>query len=148
MRYTVDRLLYDVRAMVGDQLMKAGRPIGFLVCGFVLFGSALSGLPAETKVVNTNSAPTEVNFNRDIRPILANQCLKCHGPDLKKAGLDLQNPATALGQLKSGNFALVPRKSAASQLIQRITSPDEDIRRPPKATGEPLSPPQTGHLLA
>ncbi len=148
MRYTVDRPLYDVRAMIGDRLMKAGRPIGFLVCGFVLFGSALSGLPAETKIVTPNSTPTEVNFNRDIRPILANQCLKCHGPDLKKAGLDLQNPATALRQLKSGNFALVPGKSAESELIQRITSPDEDIRMPPKGKGEQLSAAQIGKLRA
>ena len=38
----------------------------------------------------------EVRFNRDIRPILSNRCFKCHGPDLKKASLDLQSRQTAL----------------------------------------------------
>src|SRR5437016_5456733 len=148
MRYTVDRPFICIRAMIGDRLMRAGRPIRFLVCGLVLFGSSLCGLPAETNNVSTSSAQAEVNFNRDIRPILANQCFKCHGPDLKKAGLDLQNAAAALRQLKSGNFAIVPGKSAESELIQRITSPDEDMRMPPKGKGEPLSAAQITKLRA
>lgn len=124
--------------------MKAGRPFGFLVASFVLLGSSLYGLPAETRNGNTAGAPTEINFNRDIRPILSNHCLKCHGPDLKKAGLDLQDRAAVLRQLKSGNFAIVPGKSSESELLQRVTSPDEDIRMPPKGKGERL----TGAQLA
>src|SRR5438445_12898320 len=130
--------------MKGDRLMKAGRPFGFLVCALVLFGISR----AETESVNTKSVPIEINFNRDIRPILSNHCFKCHGPDLKKAGLDLQNPANALQQLKSGNFAIVPGKSAESELIGRVSSPDEDLRMPPKGKAERLTTSQIAKLRA
>jgi hypothetical protein len=89
-----------------------------------------------------------VDFNHEIRPILSNRCFKCHGPDLKKAGLDLQNRQSATRQLKSGNFAIVPGKSAQSELIQRVSSPDEDIRMPPKGKAEPLTPAQVAKLRA
>ena len=57
---------------------------------------------------------SEVRFNRDVRPILSNRCFKCHGPDLKKAGLDLQAFATATKKLEGGEAAIVPGKSAHS----------------------------------
>src|SRR5437879_4324406 len=85
----------------------------------------------------SRSAADEIRFNRDIRPILSNRCFKCHGPDLKKGGLDLQNRDTALKQLKSGGLAIVPGKSAESLLIQRVTAEDMTERMPPK--GEPLT---------
>ena len=72
-----------------------------LLCGFVLSGVGQRA-PADDSI----AAPAHIDFNRDIRPILSNRCFKCHGPDLKKAGLDLQNRQTALRQLKSGNFAI------------------------------------------
>ena len=46
--------------------------------------------------------PVVIGYQRDVRPILANRCFKCHGPDLKKGGLDLQECASALKELKSG----------------------------------------------
>jgi hypothetical protein len=98
--------------------------------------------------VNAPTAQTQVDFNRDIRPIFSSRCLKCHGPDLKKAGLDLQNRETAFKRLKSGNFAIVPGKSAESALIERVSSPDEDMRMPPKGKGEPLTSVQIGKLRA
>lgn len=124
------------------------RPLGFLVCGLVWFGSSLGGLRAETKNEPTPTAPTAIDFNRDIRPILSNHCFKCHGPDLKKAGLDLQNRATAFQKLKSGNFAIVPGKSAESEMIERVSSPDEDLRMPPKGKGERLTAAQIAKLRA
>jgi hypothetical protein len=94
------------------------------------------------------SAPSEVDFNRDIRPILSNRCFKCHGPDLKKAGLDFQSRETAYKRLKSGNYAIVPGKSTESELIQRVSSPDEDMRMPPKDKGERLTTAQVAKLRA
>src|SRR5262245_35997275 len=64
----------------------------------------------------------EVGFNRDIRPILSNRCFKCHGPDLKKGGLDLQTREGALKKLRSGEVAVVPGKSADSALLQRVAT--------------------------
>src|SRR5947209_9309025 len=91
-------------------------------------------------------AAPEVHFNRDIRPILSNRCFKCHGPDLKKSGLDLQNRDGALKKLRSGEHAVVPGKSADSELLRRVTSPEKTERMPP--TGDPLSPVQVAKLKA
>jgi hypothetical protein len=106
----------------------------------------LSGRAAETK--NGPQITTAVDFNRDIRPILSNRCFKCHGPDLKKAGLNFQNKETATKPLKSGNVAIIPGKSSESALIQRVSSPDEDLRMPPKDKGERLTPAQIAKLRA
>src|SRR5438874_2157371 len=87
----------------------------------------------------------DVRFNRDIRPILSNHCFKCHGPDLKKGGLDLQNRDAALKTLKSGNVAFVPGKAKESQLIERVSAGADDPRHmPPK--GERLKPEQIAKL--
>src|SRR5262249_49089226 len=67
-------------------------------------------------------------------------------PDLKKAGLDLQTRPTATKQLKSGNFAIVPGKSAESQLIQRVSAPEEEIRMPPSGKGERSKPAEVAKL--
>src|SRR5262245_45726763 len=93
----------------------------------------------------TAAARADVGYLRDVRPILANKCFKCHGPDLKKGGLDLQDRAAALKELKSGNHALVPGKSADSEMVRRVSATD-DGRMPPK--GEPLTPAQVAVLKA
>ncbi len=87
-----------------------------------------------------------IQFNRDIRPILSNRCFKCHGPDLKKAGLNLRTQETATGELKSGHAAIVPGKSAASELIARVSQGDAGQRMPPK--GEPLTKVEIDRLKA
>ncbi len=88
----------------------------------------------------------EVSFNRDIRPILSNHCFKCHGPDLKKGGLDLQTRDTALKPRGERGPALVPGKSGESRLFERIASKDDSERMPPR--GKPLTPLQIAKLKA
>jgi mono/diheme cytochrome c family protein len=87
----------------------------------------------------------KVDFNRDIRPILANNCLLCHGPDAKnrKADLRLDVREVAVSDL-GGHFAIVPGKPEKSELIKRITSADRDEVMPPAKTGKKLTKEQVG----
>ncbi|MBS0265975.1 MAG: PSD1 domain-containing protein [Planctomycetes bacterium] len=75
-------------------------------------------------------------FNRDVRPILAEHCFPCHGPDSgrRQAGLRLDMRDSALEK-----HAIVPGKPDQSRLIERILTDDEDERMPPPATSKRLS---------
>ncbi len=89
-------------------------------------------------------AAEPLDFNRDIRPILSNNCFFCHGPDEaeRKGGVDglrLDTPEGAAADLGSGVKAITPGKPDASELLKRITSSDADEMMPPKATGKKLS---------
>jgi Protein of unknown function (DUF1553)/Protein of unknown function (DUF1549)/Planctomycete cytochrome C/F5/8 type C domain len=88
------------------------------------------------------SEPTrQVDFNRDIRPILSNRCYACHGPDDAKieAGLRLDNLAAASKPSDSGATAIVPGSPESSELLRRVMSRDLDDRMPPPRMGEGLS---------
>src|SRR5262249_28486401 len=95
---------------------------------FGLFLGAVSAVclgpslfPVARQTESGPAAQAEIRFNRDIRPTLSNRCFKCHGPDFKKGGLDLQNRAIAVKPLRSGEVAIVPGKSADSALIERVS---------------------------
>src|SRR5689334_3226506 len=83
-----------------------------------------------------------IEFNRDIRPILSDNCFTCHGPDdnKRKAKLRLDRKEDAFKPAKSGDLPIVPGDTAKSQLIHRITSKDEDEKMPPPKSGKKLSP--------
>jgi len=83
----------------------------------------------------------DVDFNRDIRPILSEKCLLCHGPDPEglEAGLRLDLREAALSVLESDLIAIVPGSPEESQLVERIMSDDEDIRMPPPEHGQALN---------
>lgn len=81
----------------------------------------------------------EVDFQRDVRPILSDKCFFCHGPDPKtrEAGLRLDIEASAKEDL-GGYFAIVPGKPDESELVTRIHSDDDDIM-PPEESEKHLS---------
>ena len=83
----------------------------------------------------------DVDFNNDVRPILSNKCLLCHGPDPDslQSGLRLDLPDIATAPLESGKTAVIPGKPALSDLIVRVTSDDEDLRMPPAEHGARLT---------
>lgn len=92
--------------------------------------------------VAESTAPVgTVDFLRDVRPILASQCFKCHGPDelTRKGGLRLDVAEDALKPAKSGERALVPGKPEASELIRRILATSEDDVMPPPSTKRVLT---------
>ncbi len=89
----------------------------------------------------------EVDFNRDIRPILSNHCFQCHGPDddSRKADLRLDQRESALAD-HDGNIAIVPGDTATSAIVQRITSGNPDQIMPPPEFQKPLSAAQIDKL--
>ncbi len=86
------------------------------------------------------SAAADVEFSRDIQPLLAEKCLLCHGTDDQQGGLRLDRFDTATAAADSGARPIVPGEPEQSELLTRVTSTDADVRMPPK--GEPLTPPQ------
>src|ERR1044071_6774741 len=83
-------------------------------------------------------------YNRDIRPILSENCYQCHGPDKnhRKAGLRLDVQEDAFKKLESGNIAIVAGDLEKSALIQRIPTTDDDDHMPPTKSGKRLKPEQ------
>jgi hypothetical protein len=84
-------------------------------------------------VIADDATAAGVDFNRDVRPILTDNCFHCHGSDRQtregELRLDLSEAATKGGE--SGKPAVVPGDPDASELIQRITTSDESERMPP-----------------
>ena len=82
----------------------------------------------------------EVDFNRDIRPLLARNCFACHGPDEQTREADLRlDTATGATADLSGHRAIEPGKPESSELIKRINSDDPDLVMPPADHGHELT---------
>ena len=97
-------------------------------------------LPLGIPAVAEDQSKDKVDFTRDIRPILANNCLLCHGPDAKarKGDLRLDTPEGATA-LHDGHAAVVPGKPDQSELIKRVTTADKDDLMPPAKSGKKLT---------
>jgi hypothetical protein len=87
-------------------------------------------------IASAASASGKLGFNRDIRPILSDNCFYCHGPDKHhrdgKFRLDERDSAVA-------KKAIVPGKPADSSLVERIFTTDTDDLMPPPKTHKKLS---------
>jgi Protein of unknown function (DUF1553)/Protein of unknown function (DUF1549)/Planctomycete cytochrome C len=77
-----------------------------------------------------------IDYEKQIKPIFVARCTACHGVLKQEAGLRLDTGALARQGGDSGNI-ITPGKSATSQLIARISSPDPSERMPQE--GEPLT---------
>jgi hypothetical protein len=86
-------------------------------------------------VVASGQAVEKVDFNREVRPILAGKCYACHGPDddKREAGLRLDVREAAVKE------AIVPGNPAASEVWQRIISQDPDDVMPPPSSPKQLT---------
>ena len=86
-------------------------------------------------------AEQPVDFNRDIRPILSNNCFKCHGPDAnqRQAGLRLDLYESATQAAESGMPAIVPGDATESELVRRILASDDAERMPPADSHKQLT---------
>ena len=74
----------------------------------------------------------EIDFNRDVRPILNAHCTKCHGGIRAKSGLNLINKESVFSVSESGLIPVVSRNLEKSELIRRINHTDKEERMPPK----------------
>ncbi|SVA43902.1 uncharacterized protein METZ01_LOCUS96756, partial [marine metagenome] len=84
----------------------------------------------------------QVDFDREVRPILSNHCFACHGPDEKKRKAKLRL------DLKEGLFGeretvlVTAGKPEASELFLRVSHDDPEERMPPQKFPKPLKPSQ------
>ncbi|MFP6581813.1 MAG: DUF1553 domain-containing protein [Candidatus Hydrogenedentota bacterium] len=89
-------------------------------------------------------ATEPISFNRDIKPILSNNCFDCHGPDARarkrRPRFDTFEGVTSLTRFKK--HPVVPGKPHKSEMIKRVSSDDTAYRMPPEETGKRLTPEQ------
>lgn len=79
----------------------------------------------------------KIDFDRDVKPVLAAKCVKCHGPAKQKGGL----------RLDTREHALTGGRSAESRLIHAVARIDPDLAMPPKEADR-LSAAEVGKLRA
>lgn len=115
--------------------MKLAFQIALVSCGLLIAGAVVPLQGTKPK------AKSKINFSRDVKPILSQNCFKCHGPDAGTvaAGLRLDSFEEATRD-RGGKAAIVPGDPAKSRLIIKINHEDEDLRMPPPDSGlKPLT---------
>ena len=100
--------------------------------------------------LNASSAK-HIDYNRDVKPILANNCFECHGPSAsdQKGDLRLDLPTSSIGSKapRDGYFIIKEGSPEHSELIHRIESNDPEAQMPPpESHKKPLSPQQIERL--
>lgn len=95
---------------------------------------------AVLNLLTVNAADPQVNFSREIRPILSQHCFACHGPDdqTRKAKLRLDTKEGAISS-KDDVHIIKPGSSGESELFKRLTSSDPDEVMPPPKDGKKVS---------
>ena len=111
----------------------------------VLFGVLwVPSVQAQTPAAGQEQTGAAINYEQQVRPILANRCFSCHGPRQQQSGLRLDLRQNAL---RGGDYGvvIVPGKAAESKLILRVMGSDAGLQMPP--TG-PLPPEEIAALRA
>jgi mono/diheme cytochrome c family protein len=89
------------------------------------------------------AGPAKLSFNRDIRPILSENCFACHGFDAKKREADLRlDTAEGAFAPREAGPAIKPGDPEGSEVWRRIISDDPDVVMPPPASHKSLKPEQ------
>lgn len=115
-----------------------------LLIGTILGGAVLTTQATPPKVTK---ALSKVDFDRDVRPILSENCFVCHGFDAKKrqANLRLDVPEGAFQKRADGKAPIVAGKPGQSSVIERIRRTD-GLQMPPKGSNKHVTPQQLAIL--
>ena len=105
----------------------------FLMLAVIVSTLAATAATAQPKIV----------FNRDIRPVLSDNCFACHGFDKNKRKADLRlDTREGMFRDHDGVRPVVPGKLGESDLFRRVSSDDAEEHMPPAKTGKTLTPAQ------
>ena len=115
---------------------KAGGPAPGGIEGSAAPAKGPAGAPAAAAL------PAKITFNEHVRPILANNCFRCHGPDpgAREAKLRLDRPEFAFAPREDGKPVIVKGDPSASAVVRRITSKDPEEMMPPPDSHKTLQP--------
>lgn len=114
------------------------KPLFVLVLLAIVHTFSLSVARAqETAPTSSGAIPEQPQFNRDVRPILSDNCFACHGPDAGHRHADLRLDIRD-DAIDSGAF--MPGDAEASELISRIITTDVDLIMPPPESNKKLAP--------
>jgi len=103
-----------------------------LLSAAVLAYGSVGGLAA--------ASPPTVDFTRDVRPILADNCYHCHGPDEQERQGDLRLDVWQdAGEVRGAEAVIAVGDPDHSELMARITSPEPEVRMPPPESGKALT---------
>jgi hypothetical protein len=95
---------------------------------------------ARRMLLAADSTAKKVDFDRDVRPVLADTCFACHGPDAKQRMANLRLDETeGLTADRGGYRIITPGDSAHSKLYLKISSPDASFRMPPAFANRTLT---------
>ena len=95
---------------------------------------------------STLAMASPVDFNRDVRPLLNERCMACHGGVRQAGGLSLQFPEDIVRAGESGEPGVIPGKPELSEVIRRLQTDDEEERMPKEKPA--LSPSEIAMLRA
>src|SRR5205085_9818289 len=104
------------QAIAHEQLMKLGplRTHARSLLGLAVSVASLLGLGLEAAASGQSAGQTP-DFSRDVRPLLEQHCIKCHGPEKQKGGLRLDTKEGAFKAAESGEKAIVPGHATESR---------------------------------
>ena len=115
---------------------------------FLLASGRQPGLAEGTNLDLPPGASLQINYDRDIRPILETSCLRCHSGQKPRSHFRLDFPASALAGGDDNTNDIVPGNSRASLLIAYVARRVPDMEMPPVGRGDPLTRQQIGLLRA
>ena len=104
-------------------------------CGLLAAALTLAGAD-KPKPIDVSKLPppadkTGLTYEKDIKPMLENSCLKCHGPEKPKSKYRVDSLEAMIKGGESGDAAIVPGKSEKSPLIHFVSDLVEDYEMPP-----------------